>query len=107
MQSLQDRRRQTDMVETFQIMDSDVSDPFFIRSGTRSASHITCGTNNIVPERTNHEYRSYFFSGGRSEQSTRQCKGVKNSADLRRYRRHTGHNGASPGVKTQEDAAKI
>ena len=88
MQSLQDRRRQTDMVETFQIMDSDVSDQLFIRSGTRSATHIMCGTNNIVPERTNHESMSYFFSGGGSEQSTRHCEGVKNSADLHRYRRH-------------------
>ena len=63
--SLQDRRLETDMVQTFKIVngiDSEESEQWFERANTRRTTRNTAGEFNLLPKRCNHEYRRNFFS---------------------------------------------
>ena len=50
------------MAQTYKIMASEESDQWFTRADTKRTTRNTCGLNNIVPMRNNHEYRNNFFS---------------------------------------------
>ena len=63
--SLHDRRLETDMVQTFKIVngiDSEESEQWFERANTRRTTRNTAGEFNLLPKRCNHEYRRDFFS---------------------------------------------
>ena len=91
--SLQERRRQADMAQTYKIMASEDSDQWFTRADTRRTTRNTCGLNNIVPMRNNHEYRNNFFSQRVVEEWNSLPDVVKESRTVqmfkRRYWRHT------------------
>ena len=91
--SLQERRRQADMAQTYKIMASEDSDQWITRADTRRTTRNTCGLNNIVPMRNNHEYRNNFFSQRVVEEWNSLPDVVKESRTVqmfkRRYWRHT------------------
>jgi hypothetical protein len=65
MPSLTDRRTEADMCLTYKILgDSDAmfSEQWFERAANRRTTRMAAGTNNLVPQRGNHEYRRGFFS---------------------------------------------
>ena len=81
------------MAQTYKIMASEDSDQWFTRADTRRTTRNTCGLNNIVPMRNNHEYRNNFFSQRVVEEWNSLPDVVKESRTVqmfkRRYWRHT------------------
>ena len=94
--SLQDRRREIDMTQTFKIvngMDADSSELWFSRADVGRAIRAASGKDNILPKRSHHEYRRNFFSQRVVEEWNSlpdQVKSARNAQCFKRlYRRHT------------------
>ena len=65
MPSLQERRNEIDMVQTYKIVmgiDMVNCDLWFERAGKRRPTRNNIVRHNLVPRRSNHEYRRKFFS---------------------------------------------
>ena len=65
LQSLQDRRREVDMIQTYKIIngiDTDNSDLWFQREDTRRPTRERAGKDNILVQRSSHEFRRNFFT---------------------------------------------
>ena len=60
--SLQERRREIDMVQTYKMVNDAESEQIFVRADGRRETRATTGTDNLLKKRNNHEYRNSFFS---------------------------------------------
>ena len=60
--SLQERRKEIDMVQTYKLVNDESSDQFFQRTDGGKARRVTTGTDNLVKSRSSHEFRTNFFS---------------------------------------------
>ena len=63
--SLQNRRREIDMVQTYKIVnriDSDDPEQWFTRADSRRPTRQGDGKDRLMPVRTQHKYRKNFFS---------------------------------------------
>ena len=65
MPSLQERRNEVDMVQTYKIVmgvDAVNSEQWFQRADSRRPTRNNVVRHNLVPNRSHHEYRRQFFS---------------------------------------------
>ena len=87
--SLQERRKEMDIMQTFKLVNDESSEKFFLREDGRRA---TTGTDNLVKGRSSHEYRSNFFSTRVIDDWNKLPNNVKEAATAgnfkRQYRRH-------------------
>ena len=60
--SLQERRREIDMVQTYKMVNDAESEQIFVRADGRRETRATTGTDNLLKKRNNHEFRNSFFS---------------------------------------------
>ena len=95
LHSLQDRRREIDMVQTYKIVnniDSENSEEWFSRADTRRPTNNTSGRDNLIKKRGQHEYRTNFFSIRVTEDWNELPDNVKSAKSVqifkRLYRRH-------------------
>ena len=95
LHSLQDRRREIDMVQTYKIVnniDSENSEEWFSRADTRRPTRNTSGRDNLIKKRGQHEYRTNFFSIRVTEDWNELPDNVKSAKSVqifkRLYRRH-------------------
>ena len=93
--SLQDRRKEIDMAQTYKIVnkvDSDDPDHWFTRADTRRPTRQVDGKDRLLPVRTQHEFRRNFFSVSVIEEWNNLPDNVKEAANVgqfkRLYRRH-------------------
>ena len=95
--SLQNRRREIDMVQTYKIVnriDSDDPEQWFTRADSRRPTRQGDGKDRLMPVRTQHEYRRNFFSVRVIEEWNNLPDATKEAANVgqfkRLYRRHRG-----------------
>ena len=92
--SLQDRRKETDMVQTFKIVRGiDVVDDFLKeRASARPQTRQNDGYENLIGQRSHHEFRKNFFSVRVTSEWNGlpdSVKEARNVTDFKRlYRRH-------------------
>jgi len=93
--SLQDRRREMDMVQTYKMVnniDMDNSETMFVRADTRRPTRERSGKDNLLTRRYQHEYRRNFFSVRVIEEWNALPDRVKEAGTTvqfrRLYRRH-------------------
>ena len=95
--SLQDRRREIDMVQTYKIVnkiDSDEPGQWFTRADSRRPTRQGDGKDRLLPVRSQHEYRKNFFSVRVIDEWNKLPDTTKEAANVgqfkRLYRRHRG-----------------
>lgn len=95
--SLQDRRREIDMVQTYKIVnkiDSDEPEQWFTRADSRRPTRQGDGKDRLLPGRSQHEYRKNFFSVRVIDEWNKLPDTTKEAANVgqfkRLYRRHRG-----------------
>ena len=100
--SLQARRREIDMTQTFKIVnriDSDNSEMWFTRADAGRSTRSASGKDNMVQKRCHHEFRRNFFSQrviGEWNTLPDQVKNAHNVQCFKRlYRRHTASTAAT------------
>ena len=93
--SLQARRAEIDLVQTFRILndkDTVSSEQWFTRANTRRATRATGGKDNVVKKLCQHEYRRNFFSQRVADPWNELPNSVKEARNVttfkRLYRRH-------------------
>ena len=92
LQSLQNRRVEIDMVQTFKLVNGTDSGQWFTRADNRRATRATAGRDNLLLMPSQHEYRRNFFSqrvitGWNTLPDT--VKEARNAEGFKRqYRRH-------------------
>ena len=62
LQSLQARRSEIDMVQTYKIVNSSECESWFTRADSRRATRAAAGKDNLLAMPSQHEYRRKFFS---------------------------------------------
>ena len=60
--SLRERRREMDMVQTYNLLNSESGKNIFERADIRREMRATAGTDNLLKKRSFHEFRNNFFS---------------------------------------------
>ena len=60
--SLRERRREMDMVQTYNLLNSESGKNIFERADIRRETRATAGTDNLLKKRSFHEFRNNFFS---------------------------------------------
>ena len=90
--SLQERHREIDMVQTYKLINDEDGDVFFMRADERRPTRKAAGRDNLVKKRSNHEFRSKFFSSRVIEEWNglpNEVKGANSAMNFKRlYRRH-------------------
>ena len=96
MRSLQERRTEINMVQTYKIVtgvDTVNSELWFERADSRRTTRNNAVRHNLMPKRSHHEYRRNFFSQRVVETWNLLPAEVREAATVsqfkRLYRRHT------------------
>ena len=96
MPSLQERRNEVDMVQTYKIVmgvDAVNSEQWFQRADSRRPTRNNVVRHNLVPNRSHHEYRRQFFSSRVVDRWNNLPTEVREASTVslfkRLYRRHT------------------
>ena len=95
--SLQARRKEIDMIQTYKIVnkiDSDKPDFWFKRADSRRLTRQGDGKDRLIPVRTQHEFRKNFFSARVITSWNLLPEDIKEARNVgqfkRLYRRHIG-----------------
>ena len=84
--SLQARRKEIDMIQTYKIVnkiDSDKPDFWFKRADSRRLTRQGDGKDRLIPVRTQHEFRKNFFSARRDNKLEPVARGYKRGSQCR------------------------